>query len=807
MAPLRKPVPTRDTKLERTGDMIQADSTNSGLQAEKLLAGTRSPPTTPPRTSDADQGDSRGRLMSAHTEGQEPHDNPSLPSRTKWDSPGSTLLRRGSSQSQNDGSAPLVCHAGRPSYVPVVRSPLNPASSESSINSQENVMEGGFMTPIESSSSGESSRHKTIGNRLISTGERKPSGALSRPQMLLRQNTAPTKRPDSPKLLGDLGRNYSRYPLPEARQNSDVRSNTPSMLESESKISLLRTTTVNPYSDSQADLHKYGYPDDSLGAIDPYLGGEKGFILFYDEIESDDKWHNPGANDDVIYKAKWRDFCYPRAIISGLGAVLLVLGLVCVFIILPILTYATNINLPGSSVGSSSKYVNTGPAWAHVNNNIYPLLRNVRKGLIDPTTPASVKTMKSTFDGSTLNLVFSDEFNDENRTFYPGDDPFWTAPNIWYGATQDMEWYDPDAVTTGGGTLQLKMDAFPNHNLGYRSGMLNSWNQMCFKGGVFEVSVSLPGPAGVPGLWPGAWTMGNLGRPGYKATTDGVWPYTYNSCDVGITPNQSSPDGLSFLPGQRLSSCTCPGADHPNPGTGRGAPEIDILEGAVDIPTGIGVVTQSYQVAPFDIFYRPNSDFMQIPNYETTQMNGYCGGPYQQAISGTTLLNNNWYNQTAYQKYAFEYIPGTSTGKIAWFVGKDQTFMVDGRAIGPNGNINSRLISQEPMSMILNLGMSGSWGTVDMANLRFPTTMHIDYVRIYQKPGQTSLTCDPPGYPTTDFIAKHGEAYNNVNLTVSSQVCSVMVRKLLMSCSFGTRLLMSGRRINLPVAESQHDTA
>lgn len=538
------------------------------------------------------------------------------------------------------------------------------------------------------------------------------------------------------------------------------------MVQSDSRAPLLRTTANNPYSDSQADFHKYGYPDDRIGAFDPYLGGEKGFILYEDEVEEDDKWHKPADDDDVIYKAKRKDFCYPRAIISGLGAVFLIIGLLCVFIVLPVLTYATNIYLPGGT-GSATKVINWGPEWAHVNNNTYPLLQNVRKGLIDSDTPASAKTRKSTFDGSTLNLVFSDEFNDDNRTFYPGDDPFWTAPNIWYGATQDMEWYDPDAVTTGGGTLQLKLDNFPNHNLQYRSGMLNSWNQLCFKGGVFEVSVSLPGPAGVPGLWPGIWTMGNLGRPGYLATTDGVWPYTYNSCDAGITPNQSAPDGMSFLPGQRLNSCTCKGEDHPNPGTGRGAPEIDILEAAVNAQNALGVVTQSYQVAPFDIYWRPNSDFLQIPNYETTQMNGYCGGPYQQAISGTTLLNNAWYNGTSYQKYSFEYVPGTSTGKIAWFVGEDQSFMMDGRAVGPNGNVDSRLVSQEPMSMVLNLGISGAWGAMDIAHLLFPTVMHIDYVRIYQKPEDTSITCDPPGYPTTEFIANHGVAYNNPNLTVS----------------------------------------
>jgi beta-glucanase (GH16 family) len=60
---------------------------------------------------------------------------------------------------------------------------------------------------------------------------------------------------------------------------------------------------------------------------------------------------------------------------------------------------------------------------------------------VDPDTPSNARTRTSTFDGSTLNLVFSDEFNQDGRTFYPGDDPFWTAPNIWYGATQDMEWY------------------------------------------------------------------------------------------------------------------------------------------------------------------------------------------------------------------------------------------------------------------------------------------------------------------------------------------------------------------------------
>lgn len=116
--------------------------------------------------------------------------------------------------------------------------------------------------------------------------------------------------------------------------------------------------------------------------------------------------------------------------------------------------------------------------------------------------------------------------------------------------------------------------------------------------------------------------MGNLGRAGYGATLEGMWPYTYDSCDVGTVANQtidgwpeaalvdgdSSNNGvLSFLPGQRLSRCTCSGESHPGPmhsdGTyvGRSAPEIDIFE--AQITDNVGQVSQSSQWAPFNYAY------------------------------------------------------------------------------------------------------------------------------------------------------------------------------------------------------------
>lgn len=67
-----------------------------------------------------------------------------------------------------------------------------------------------------------------------------------------------------------------------------------------------------------------------------------------------------------------------------------------------------------------------------------PLLTNLRSSLIDPDTPKEAMTRTSA-DGTKQVLVFSDEFNQDGRTFYDGDDPYFQAVDIWYGATQDLE--------------------------------------------------------------------------------------------------------------------------------------------------------------------------------------------------------------------------------------------------------------------------------------------------------------------------------------------------------------------------------
>lgn len=227
--------------------------------------------------------------------------------------------------------------------------------------------------------------------------------------------------------------------------------------------------------------------------------------------------------------------------------------------------------------------------------------------------------------------------------------------------------------------------------------------------------------------------MGNLGRPGYTATTDGMWPYSYDHiCDAGITANQSSNDGISYLPGMRLPACTCSGQDHPNQGKSRSAPEIDAIEASVGKinPAGdtVGTASQSAQIAPFDLWYNPNYDHMAIFNPEHTSINAYRGGTYQEAISGVTILNNDWYDNNAYQTYGFDYTPG-SKGSIRWNVGSMDTWKIEAAALGPNGNIGQRTIPEEPMAMVMNLGMGESFAYVDYNALTplLPVKMRIDW--------------------------------------------------------------------------------
>ena len=185
------------------------------------------------------------------------------------------------------------------------------------------------------------------------------------------------------------------------------------------------------------------YVDDRLGA--PY-------ILYMDEKEDDDDMHMPAWDDDrnPKYRPTLRDRFSKDNIVNTIGIVFLITGLCTIFIVLPVVSFTGTTLIPYNLDTPLDQMPGHGKPdpWFHVNDNDYRLLTNIRTSLIDPDTPSSAMTRKS-INGNDLKLAFSDEFNKKNRTFYEGDDPYWYAPDIWYHATNDLEWYDPDAVNTG----------------------------------------------------------------------------------------------------------------------------------------------------------------------------------------------------------------------------------------------------------------------------------------------------------------------------------------------------------------------
>jgi len=281
--------------------------------------------------------------------------------------------------------------------------------------------------------------------------------------------------------------------------------------------------------------------------------------------------------------------------------------------------------------------------------------------------------------------------------------------------------------------------------------------------------------------------MGNLARAGYGATTEGLWPYSYDTCDLGTFPNQTTKAGqpqaaagLSFLPGQRLSACTCPGSDHPGPEVtvGRGSPEIDIFEAQIDTSSSQGQVSQSFQVAPYNAGYQfdSNPPATTISDSSVTFYNSYKGGVFQQAVSAVTNINNSDFTTGGggFGVYAFEYWADeqdASSTYITWYANGQTTWTATAASVGADSQtqISNRLISVEPMSIIMNLGMSPSFQQQDFSRLVFPSQMLVDYVRVYQRHDSINIGCDPPNYPTADYINAHINAYTDANLTTWAQ--------------------------------------
>eukprot|EP00526_Cylindrotheca_closterium_P007724 CAMPEP_0113657558 /NCGR_PEP_ID=MMETSP0017_2-20120614/31123_1 /TAXON_ID=2856 /ORGANISM="Cylindrotheca closterium" /LENGTH=671 /DNA_ID=CAMNT_0000571519 /DNA_START=167 /DNA_END=2184 /DNA_ORIENTATION=- /assembly_acc=CAM_ASM_000147 len=390
---------------------------------------------------------------------------------------------------------------------------------------------------------------------------------------------------------------------------------------------------------------------------------------------------------------------------------------------------------------------------------------------VDPDTPkeGQTTTSLSVSDKREYQLVFSDEFEQEGRTFHDGSDPRWTALNKNDYTNAALHFYSHDNANTSDGKLKIttekKVNAYRAFNetskkffmdkKHVQSAMVQSWNKFCFtggiiefraklpgnahtgglwpamwmlvlfQGGIIEFRAKLPGNAHTGGLWPAMWMLGNLARATYVGSSDYMWPYSYNQCD----PKKRG--------AQEINACSKASHYGMEPGFGRGAPEIDVIEamqGEVEKLPNTNITRPyqscSLQVAPGiehnrpELGHRPkNGNWytgMEYNNENGTrsELNPFFYGVTlehelkRQTYQADALSANTGLNVTHYKDqhlYRVEWEPPEedgSGGRILWYTDEEFVYSVKGADLGITGSE----IPSEAMYLLMNTAVASSWG-------------------------------------------------------------------------------------------------
>lgn len=311
---------------------------------------------------------------------------------------------------------------------------------------------------------------------------------------------------------------------------------------------------------------------------------------------------------------------------------------------------------------------------------------------------------------------------------------------------------------------------------------------------VYIVAVSLPGNPSLPGLKPRVFLLGNLARYGYKASMDGVYPYSYSKCDESSV-NGTASAGQAVINKQRLSACS---NIQGGVGIGRGAPEINLLETHYGIQTDPSAVEAQKQVIQQRRLPSSPLRTRQVQEGSTiiiekqrlgtsrvsmdgSGVNTVDSGKVQSiAISSVKVssplttdssastpqwirpLDNNVFESiepvdSQYVKVGVEYSPGslsqvsvetkeTAPTAYAQFQMNDQwqddplLNQADYQLVSAQGGSDrwrsakslgsGQMLPQEPMSMVLSLGLLQDEILLH-PDMVFPAVMKIDYVRVY----------------------------------------------------------------------------
>lgn len=437
-----------------------------------------------------------------------------------------------------------------------------------------------------------------------------------------------------------------------------------------------------------------------------------------------------------------------------------------------------------------------------------------RASWIDPDTPMEFRKSQALSEGDErqYQLVFSDEFEQEGRTFNDGFDPRWTAINKNDYTNAALHYYSEENVRTTNGVLNITTEQKTNAYKAFnektkkfyadkkyiQSGMVQGWNKFCITGGIVEISAKLPGDPFVGGLWPALWMLGNLARATYVGSSDFMWPYSYNQCDEKTRMSQE------------ISACSKVNHFGMDPGRGRGAPEIDLLEAMQgdsmklpNTPIRRPYGSMSLQIAPGlendrpILGHQPKKGHwythLDYGNSTNSSLNPFFYGvtlvhePKSYTYQADALSANLHLKETHYKsfhKYRIEWEPPLedgSEGYIKWYADDEFVYGIHADSLSLTG----AEIPSEPMYLIINTAVSSHWGFPAPCPTgcdckcfecgkpdcacglpsgycdNFPGAFEVDYVRVYQAVNESKhyLGCSPEKRPTDLFIKGHRQRY------------------------------------------------
>ncbi|UVF18413.1 glycoside hydrolase family 16 protein [Microvirga terrae] len=147
------------------------------------------------------------------------------------------------------------------------------------------------------------------------------------------------------------------------------------------------------------------------------------------------------------------------------------------------------------------------------------------------------------------------------------------------------------------------------------------------------------------------------------------------------------------------------------------------------VPKGKGLWS-AFWLLPIDGSWPPEIDIMEVLGSSTTQavqtyhFNDTSG---KRAKAGTSYSGSDF--STGFHSYGVDWQPG----KLIWYVDGKETY-----------RFSSPSVSAKPMYLLLNLAIGGHWPGDPDAATPFPSTMEVDYVKVYRRTKDGTPDDTPP---------------------------------------------------------------